>query len=296
MNYLIRLLWVAVLIFSVQGCAIGPRSTASEDLSQILIPVKDSLVSVDKKPITFPATVGILMVPSRNTLMVPNSTLWLAAAELKKELLKNDSFINGVLIISTSDIRDKISLDTIRSMYGVDILAVLSYEQDQRSTRNSFATLMDLAIIPAFIVPSIKLTTSTVVDGKIVHIPSNAIVFRASGLDERSIFSTPASTQDGQPNEESIRGLATAVSDFGNNVSKILEGLEDFDYSSAVSMNDVIDQEPSEVGTRGGATRNDNWEKVDRYKRAGGASIGLIELLALIMVAVGLSLRSRLKA
>ena len=257
----------------------SPRNTSSLDLSQILEPVKDSLVSPHKEPLVFPATVAILMIPPTNIVMVPGSTLHIAAESLKNELLKNKDYVNGVRIISSRDIKGKVNLNTIRDMYGVDILAILTYEQDQRSTQNSLATFLNLAIVPAYTVPSIKLTTSTVVDGKIVHIPSNSIIFRTSGVNERSTYLTPVSTLEGRPNEESIAGLQSAVSDLGNNVGKILAGLDKFDLSNAVSMNELIKE-----GTIKSATsKTQNWDKVDAYKRSGG-NVGLSGLIGLFLI------------
>jgi len=294
MRYLTNIFIIVLLIISLQGCVIGPRSSASQSLSQILEPVTDSLVSVDKEPLVFPSTIAILMVPSPNTHMVPNSTLRLAAEELKQELLKNDKYINGVIVVSNSDIQEKITLKTLRDMYGVDIVAIISYQQDQRSSRNSFLSFLDLAIVPAYTIPSVKVTTSTVVDGKIVHIPSNAIIFRASGLNEQSTHMTPVSSQENGSNEESIKGLTASIIDLGENVSEILTGLSEFDLSTAVSMDEVIEQSKSSEED-GSTLEEKSWEKVDSYKRSGGGSIDLIGLLALGIVFVGVRRKSKSK-
>lgn len=294
MRYLTNIILALFLITSLQGCVIGPRSSASQGLSQILDPVTDSLVSMDKEPLVFPSTIAILMVPSPDTNMVPNSTLRLAAEELKQELLKNDKYINGVIVVSNSDIKEKITLKTLRKMYGVDIVAIISYQQDQRSSRNSFLSFLDLAIVPAYTIPSVKVTTSTVVDGKIVHIPSNAIIFRASGLNERSTHMTPVSSQENGTNEESIEGLKASIIDLGENVSNILTGLSEFDLSTAVSMDDVIEQ--SKISEENSSSlEGKSWEKVDNYKRSGGGSIDLIGLLALGIVFVGSKKKSKPK-
>ena len=269
----------SIIFLFLQGCAMAPRNTSSIDLSQIFEPIKDSLVSPNKKPLVFPATVAILMIPPTNNVMVPKSTLHIAAEGLKKELLKNSAFISGVRIINSRDIKGKVSLNTIRDMYGVDILALLSYEQDQRSTQNSLAALLNVAIVPAYAVPSVKLTTSTVVDGKIIHIPSNAIIFRTSGVSERSTYLTPVSTLEGRPNEESIVGLQSAVSDLGNNVRNILVGLKKFDLSNAVSMNELLKDDL----TKTAIIKSKNWDKVDAYKRSGG-SLGMLGLISLSFI------------
>lgn len=292
MRVLKILLVVAMAIGFAQGCALSPRNSTSLGLSQVLEPVKDSLVATEKQPLVFPAIVGILMVPSENTRMTPTSTLRFAAEELKNELLKNEKYIKGVTIVSASDFREKVSLQKLRDMYGFDIVAVISYEQDQRSIQNGFSSLMDLAIVPAFVVPSVKIITSSVVDGKVVHIPSNAIIFRASGIDKRSKYMTSVSSQGAGANEESIKGLAAAVNDFGNNVSKILAGLDNYDFAKAVSMNDAIEASSGVPSNSINDVEGNSWDKVDAYKRSGGA-LGIPELLALAFCLAGFARRKR---
>ena len=254
------------------------------NLSSVLEPVKDSLISTEKKPLTFPATVAVLMIPGENLSMVPSSTLRLAAEELKKELLKNDAYINGVSIISADDTRGKMSLKTIRDLYGTDIVIVLSYEQDQRRTQDGFFTFMDIAIVPAFIVPSVKVTTSTVVDGKIIHIPSNAIIFRSGGTDERSTFLARVSSEGSKVNEESISGFASAINKFGENVGKKLAQLDKFDMSQAVSMNKFMQEQAGPPKKQ--TDPNNSWAKVDTYKQSGGGAFGFLDIFLLGCVAI----------
>ena len=287
-----RLLLV-VAMFLLQGCALGPRFSSSQNLSSILEPVKDSLASQDKKPLEFPAAVGILMVPPNSNHEIPGSTLHLAAQELKKELLKNEKYVKAVSIVSAGDFQEKITLNQISDLYGVDVVIIVSFEQDQRRVQNSVLALLNIAIVPAFIVPGVEVTTSSIVDGKVVHIPSNAIIFRAGGVDERTEHMTPFSAEEGGETEESILGLASSVTDLGKNISKILDGMEQFDPSSAVSMNNVIADASRNATAVSAAVKGSgqNWEKVDAYKKAGGGSMSILELLGLTGFLLGFVFR-----
>ena len=275
-----RLIKIGLVIITIQGCnTLGPRSSSSMNLASVLEPVKDSLISTEKKPLIFPATVAVLMVSDHNLRMVPSSTLRLAAEELKKELLKNDAYINGVSIISADDTRGKISLKTIRDLYGADIVVVLSYEQDQRRTQGGFFAFIDIAIVPAFIIPSVKVTTSTVVDGKIIHIPSNAIIFRSSGTDERSAFLARFSSEGSRVDEESISGFISATNKFGENVGKKLAQLGKFDMSKAVSLNRVMEEHAGSPKKQ--SDPNNSWARVDTYKQSGGGAFGFLDIFLL---------------
>lgn len=284
-NLLIKFILLGLVGINLQGCgSLNPRSASSKELANILIPVKDSLVSSEKKPLIFPTTIAILMVPGNYNGMIPDSTLRLAAEELKKELLKNDKYINGISIISSGDIREKISLSTIRNLYGADIVVVISYQQDQRRTQNSLASFMNIAIAPAFLIPSVKVTTSTIIDGKIIHIPSNAIIFRSSGTDERSTYLTPVSSNQGKANDESISGFVSSLNKFGENVGIKLAQLDKFDMSNAVSMNKVINEQSNLQGKPGAS--GDSWAKVDSYKSSGGGAFDEIGIFILCLMAI----------
>lgn len=275
-----KLMLIGLVIITIQGCdTLRPRSSSSMDLASVLEPVKDSLISTEKKPLIFPTTVAVLMVPGEKLTMVPSSTLRLAAEELKKGLLKNNAYINGVSIISADDIRGKISLKTIRDLYGTDIVVVLSYEQDQRRTQHGFFAFLDMAIVPAFIVPSVKVTTSTVVDGKIIHIPSNAIIFRSSGTDERSTRLDRFSSEGSKANEESISGFISATNKFGESVGSKLAQLDKFDMSKAVSLNRVMEEHAGFPKKQ--SDPNNSWAKVDTYKKSGGGAFGFLDMFLL---------------
>ena len=281
-----------LVAITIQGCAnVAPKSSRSVELGDILVPVKDSLTAIEKKPLKFPATVALLMVPGTNRSEVPNSTLRIAAEALKKELLKNTNYVSSVPIVNTDDTQRKMPLSTIRDLYGADVVIILSYEQDQRRTQNSFFAFLDAAILPAFVIPSVKVTTSTVVDGKVIHIPSNAIIFRSSGVDEKESHITSFTSGRRQADEETIATFVAATKKFGENVSGKLANLDKFDMSQAVSMNTLID---GQAGVQKKVRDpNDQWAKVDTYKSSGGGAFGILDLLLLGCVVLFWIIRAR---
>lgn len=289
---ILKYLIAGILVVTTQGCAnLSPKSSSSVELGSILIPVKDSRATVDKKPLKFPATVAVLMVPGTNRSDVPNSTLRIAAEELRKELLKNTKYIAGVSIVATDDTQQKIPLSAIRDLYGADVVIVLSYTQDQRRTQNSFLAFLDVTILPAFVVPSVEVTTTTVVDGKVIHIPSNAIIFRSSGLDERTSFVTSFTSNRMRVDEETIVAFKSATSKFAENLSSKLTQFDKFDMSQAVSMDQFIDgQAASQSKPR---DPKDQWTKVDSFKTSGGGAFGFLDLLLLGSLVISWLIRAR---
>jgi len=85
-----------------------------------------------------------------------------------------------------------------------------------------------------------------VVDGKIIHIPSNAIIFRSSGTDERSTSLSLYSSMETKADEESIDGFTSSINKLGESVGVTLSQFDKFDMSQAVSVNKIIEGQAEE--------------------------------------------------
>jgi rhombotail lipoprotein len=235
-------------------------------------PVKDSNQMSLKTPLTLPVSVAIVTVPGEQGANnhVPTTTLRLASEKLRHQLLANSKYVSSVAVVEQNDFAGRISLERIRAIYGADIAIVLFYQQDQRSYQRGVFGLLDATIVGAFLVPGVEMTTSSVIDGKVIHIPSNAIIFRASGTDARSSHST-SFAQSGSLTEESINSILAATSDFGNSLSGTLSKFDHYDLSLAPPLS-VLAQDLA-------APANDYWHKVDGYKTTGGGAFGALPLL-----------------
>lgn len=268
----------AFSLASLSGCAQNNfiRSSSSAPLAQVINNVKDSQQLIEKKPLKFPAAVAIIFVPSIGRQPIPNTTLHLAADKLKGQLLANPKFIKSVAVVSGDDIKEKISLDRIQALYAVDIVILMSYQQDQRIVQTGAAGLADLTIIGAFLIPGVETKTSTVIDGKVIQVASNAMIFKGNGSDERSAHSSSFS-MGSTATEESINGLLAATTDFGNSLSQTLAKFDTYDISQAVSMSFVLGDNTSSPGQTKMA--NDYWNEVDKYKSTGGGAFGLVSVL-----------------
>ncbi|MCM2359786.1 MAG: rhombotarget lipoprotein [Geobacteraceae bacterium] len=279
-NRISTLLCLVVLSFTaLSGCAQHiARSSSSASLAEIFEPIKESRQTARKTPLTLPASVAIVTVPGKqpNGRHVPNTTLRQAAEKLKQQLLASPRYVSSVAVVTEEDIKGRISLEKIRAVYAADIAIILSYQQDQRSTQSGAAGLMDATIVGIFLVPGVELKTASVIDGKVIHIPSNAIVFRASGTDERSFHSTTYA-RNGNATEESINSILAATTDFGNSLTGKLSKFDNYDFSQAVPVSVLTAGNAADAAM--GKPANDYWEKVDNYKSTGGGAFGIIPLL-----------------
>jgi len=230
---------------------------------------KDSLQQVDKAPLKLPASVALIMVPGENPQSPLGDVILRQAAEkLKQQLLAEHTYVKSVGILSGSDARRKLSLAQIRDLYGTDIAVLVSHQQGQRNQQSGAAGLADATIVGAFLVPGVETKTVTVVEGTVIHIPSNSIIFRASGTDERSVHSTTHAERS-SADEESVKGMLAATVNFGHTLTKELGSFDNFDLSKAVPLSALAVE-----GTGKPSAANDYWAGVDTYKKTGGGTLG----------------------
>ena len=72
------------------------------------------------------------------------------------------------------------NLDQIRTMYGIDVITLVSYDQVQH-TDEGMLSLSYWTIVGAYTVKGEKNDTSTMVDAVLYDIPSRKLLFRAPG-------------------------------------------------------------------------------------------------------------------
>jgi rhombotail lipoprotein len=273
-------IFLCLVVFGVttlSGCAQQiVRRSSSAPLAQIMEPVRDSRQTAQKTPLTFPATVAIVAVPGKEGRSIPDTTLRQAAEKLKQQLLASPKYIGSVAVVTEDDMGGRLSLEKIRQVYAADVAIILSHHQDQRTSQSGMAGLMDATLVGLFVVPGVEIHTSTVVDGRVIHIPSNAIIFTASGANERTYHSTTFA-REGNATEESLEGILAATAQFGTALTTKLAKFDTYDLSQAVPVSILTAGSPAEGA--GGKPANDYWKKVDSYKATSGGAFGLVPVL-----------------
>ncbi len=269
----------------LSGCANQPLegSSSSGNLGNFIDVAKDSRLADIKIPLRLPASIAIVFVPSElyPDYKIPDTTLHLAAEKIKQQIIANPKLVRSATVVPTEEIKAKLSLQQIRELYDTDIAILLSYRQDRRNQQSGPAAFMDLLIIGNFFIPGIKTLTSTIIEGKVIHIPSNAIIFKTNGTDQRSIYSTRYGEKSAGA-DESIESLLAATTDFGNSLTKVLTKFENFDASHATSLSVLAMAESGD--NRISRPTNDYWKSVNSYKASGGGAFGIIPLLIAIAV------------
>ncbi|MDP3071763.1 MAG: rhombotarget lipoprotein [Opitutaceae bacterium] len=113
------------------------------------------------------------------------------------------------------------NLDQLRAMLGLDVVALLAYDQAQNSS-DTEASLAIWTIVGAYIVPTQRNTTHTLMEAVVYDIPSRSLLFRAPGTsairNQATLFRT-----DYDLKQDSARGIDEASTQLTAQLAQELE-------------------------------------------------------------------------
>lgn len=197
-------------VILIGGCATGSTKHTTSAVNFLYPDTKVPVVSQGIPVLNLPLSIGIAFVPGEgggnygsgllNTTGLQDSENFRFTENKKKELMqevtdhfKKYSFIKEIKIVSSSYLKlggSFANLDRVRSVYGVDVIALMSFDQTQ-FTDEGFASLAYWTLIGVLIVPGEKNDTHTMVDTVVYDIQSRKLLFRAPGLSNIKGSSTP---------------------------------------------------------------------------------------------------------
>ena len=190
---------------------------------------------VDKPTIptlSLPLRVGVAFVPSDDENGRRAEDLEFTETH-KAELLKKVSaefksypFVKTIEIIPSAYLTPRggfENLDQLKTMYNLDVMALLSYDQAQ-FTDQGLLSLTYWTIVGAYVIPGDKNDTRTMLDGAVYDIPSRKLLFRAPGISTVQTRST-FMNQSEELREMSQEGFERAAT---NMVAELKVQLADF--------------------------------------------------------------------
>lgn len=285
--------WLVICLAAIPLLMTGCASTQSRYYSSAvdyLYPDKKEPVETPGVPVMkIPMKVGIAFVPdasqygrSRNFWQSfaggSRSNAFKLTENQKSSLMdqvaryfRKYPFIGSIEIIPSAYLKPKGSfanLDQIRTMYGVDAIALLSVDQVQ-FTDEGAASFLYWTIIGAYTIPGEKNTTHTMMDAVVYDIKSRKMLFRAPGLSE-------------------VKGKATPV-----NISEELR--KDSEAGFQIAARDMIRNLDGQLGAFKAKVKEspEEYKVVERRGFHGGGSfdIWFITILAMFRLALLLSRR-----
>jgi rhombotail lipoprotein len=266
------------LLLAIALLATGCATTQSRQTTSIV----DYLYPDAKEPVAdqgipvlnLPMRVGVAFVPETHGF----GSGVLSEAR-KRQLLeevaghfRDRDFVRTIEIIPSAYLRPKggfQNLDQLRTMHGVDVVALVSYDQAQ-FTDEGLSSLAYWTLIGAYIVRGEKNSTHTMVDAVIIDIPSRKMLFRAPGTSFVAGSATPVNLSE-QLRLDAGRGFEEAVADMIGNLDQEL-----------VAFQDRVRSNPEEYRV----------VKAPDYQ-GGAGSPGLLDALLLLVLGGGMLRRQR---
>ena len=201
-------LLIAIGTMVLSGCAnldfrSREREATSSSLVDYLYPdgqVPENIV--DAKPVLeLPLRVGIAFIPeARNNYRVSALTEKQKSALLDnvKQQFETYPFIEHIEVIPEIYLSSKkgfTALQQVSRLYGVDVIALVSYDQVGFHS-NNMSSFLYLTIIGAFTVPGDSHRIDTFVDTAVFDVRTKKLLFRAPGVDTREKLATMIDSED----------------------------------------------------------------------------------------------------
>ena len=221
-----KITWLILLsVVLLTGCA-GQQTRTKSSVVDYLYPKQSETVVQPSIPVlNIPLKVGVAFVPDQskesrgfnfwsgarsvNTL---TETKKMVLLERISEHFMKHKFVSEIEVIPSAYLTPGGSftnLEQVKTMYGVDVIALVSYDQVQ-FTDNDYLSLTYWTLVGAYVVSGEKNDTSTLMDTAVYDIKSKKMLFRAPGTSSVKGSSTPINLSE-QLRIDSARRFAEAT-------------------------------------------------------------------------------------
>jgi rhombotail lipoprotein len=204
------------IMIVVAGCAgIQGRHTTTSVVDYLYPNQTDPVTEQGTPVLNLPMSVGIAFVPDKPGQAPAQALTEAKKAELLERVAENFrklDYIKSIQIIPSAYLTERggfENLNQIRTMYAVETIALVSYDQVQFTDAGA-ASILYWTIVGAYVVPAEKNSTSTMVDAVVMHIPSRKMLFRAPGVSQIKGHSTPVNLSE-ELRDDSDAGFNEAV-------------------------------------------------------------------------------------
>jgi rhombotail lipoprotein len=240
------------------ACASSPRHHATSVVNY-LYPERSDRVETPAVPVLqLPLHIGVAFVPAEQGACRPCDEAALSETE-RMALMKrvadhfraDSALVKTIEIIPSAYLSPKGSftnLDQLRSMFGVDVIALISYDQIQ-FTDQGRTSLTYWTLVGAYLVEGEKNDTRTLVDAAVYDIASRRLLFRAPGVSHIKGSSTPVNLGE-ELRRDSEHGFRDASADLVTNLD---QQLTDFREKVKKSPDEYRVVRPTGAGTGGGS-------------------------------------------
>lgn len=228
-----RGVWVAVLamlLVQLAGCSLmEPRkSRRASSVVEYLYPKQGEVAVQPAIPrLVLPINVGIAFVPSAKAAYARHeldATLRMDLMERIAREFRQYNYIQNIALIPSEYLRPAggfDNLDQLKTMYGVDVIALISYDQIQNTDQSAWSVAY-WTIVGAYIFKGERNDTSTLIDAAVFDIASRKMLFRAPGTSQVNASSTIINLSEELRND-SRKGFEEAADNLVVNLTAELE-------------------------------------------------------------------------
>jgi len=226
----------AAAVALVAGCAMfGVSHHRATSVMQYLYPKQSEHVDTPTVPVlSLPLKVGIAFVPdeqseTRGNIYIPTENAQFSEKQkmaLMKEVgdnFKKLPFVQSIESIPSAYVTPRGSfanLDQLRSMFGVDEIVLLSYDQVQ-FTDEGMLSMTYWTVVGAYVIQGEKNDTKTMMDAVVYDIASRKLLFRAPGISQIKASATPVNLSE-QLRTDSELGFNQAATNLVSNLQEQL--------------------------------------------------------------------------
>lgn len=226
----------ACLVLAIGGCsAFAPRERHnSTSVVDFLYPDKNQVAETPGIPVlSLPLRVGIAFVPPARygAYHAPEVLTETQKMELMQQVadhFKKYPYVKDIELIPSAYLRPKggfANLDQLRRLYGIDVIALVSYDQVQ-FTDEGLLSLTYWTIVGAYVFRGEKNDTHTMLDTVVYDIASRKMLFRAPGTNHVKGHATLVNLSE-QLRVDSAASLKAATKDMIVNLDQQLVAFKD---------------------------------------------------------------------
>ena len=224
-----RVVAMALLSLVIAACATTTRNSTS--VVDYLYPDSNKVETPSVPVLTLPLRVGIAFTPGDYSvarsgtsravrpLNLRSGGQFMLTEKKRQDLMqevanhfKKYPFVKDIEVIPSAYLSPRGSfanLDQIKTMYGVSVIVLLSYDQTQFTDEGALS-LTYWTIVGAYLVRGEKNDTHTMLDAVVYDIPSRKMLFRAPGTSLVKGSATPVNLSE-QQRVDSQEGFETAA-------------------------------------------------------------------------------------
>jgi rhombotail lipoprotein len=171
-----------------------------------------------------PLTVGIAFVPSNAGSSALSEAERIELLDKVKAHFVNRDYIREIVVIPEAYMRSGRgfqSMEQVARLYGLDVLALVSYDQVAHTAERT-SSLLYWTIVGAYVIEGNKNDVNTFVDTAVFDVPTRKLLFRAPGTSEIKSTSTLVGVESDVRTGQQ-KGFEQAMADMTTNLDKELD-------------------------------------------------------------------------